>query len=149
MSATPPKGKSKEEMLREEVRFYADTQQKYMQWGMTVMVGLQTAVFFVRRDLQLTYIDAGIIKKGEELPYYRYGVGTVFFFLCAYVFWKLTNRVNVQYRFYKDQLAENNESGIKDNPTSGVSNWMRYLYFAFPVYDLAVRLWVDITVHLH
>jgi hypothetical protein len=143
------KGKPKEELLREEVRFYADMQQKYMQWGLTLMVSLQTAIFFVRRDLLQTYVDAGTIHKGQELPYYRYLVGTGFLLLCAFVLWKLTNRVNVQYRNYKDQLAGSNESGIKDNPTTGVSGWIRYLYFAFPFYDLAVRVWVEITLHIH
>jgi len=147
--AAPVKGKPKEELLREEVRFYADQQGKYMQWGLTIMASLQTAIFFVRRDLVLTYIDSGIIKKGQELPYYRYLVGTFFLLLCASVFWKLTSRINVQYRHYKRQLVESAKSGINDNPTTGVSDWMRYLYFAFPVYDIAVRVWVDLAVHFH
>jgi hypothetical protein len=107
----PAKGKSKEEMLREEVRFYADMQQKYMQWGLTLLISLQTAIFFVRHDLIQQYVDSGVLKKGEELPYYRYLVGTVFIALCSYVLWRLTNRVNAQYRHYKDQLVKNNTSG--------------------------------------
>jgi hypothetical protein len=134
--------------VREEVRFYADLMQKYMQWGLTVMVTLETAIFFVRRDLAQTYVDAGIITKGQELPYFRYGVGTAFLLLCSFVLYKFTSRTIVQYRHYKNQLAASNESGIVDKPTSGVSSWVNYLFFAFPVYDLAVRLWVDLTVRL-
>jgi hypothetical protein len=145
----PSKGKPKEELLREEVRFYADMQQKYMQWGFTVLVSLQTAIFFVRRDLVQTYVDAGTIQKRQELPYYRYFVGTFFQLLCAYVLWRLTDRVNAQYRHYKEQLVKNNESGIIDKTTTGVSTWMRYLYFAFPAYDLGVRIWIEITLHFH
>ena len=65
------KGKSKEELLCEEVRFWADMQQKYMQWALTVMISLQTAIFFVRRDLVITYVDAGILKKGQEVSRIR------------------------------------------------------------------------------
>jgi hypothetical protein len=143
------KGKSKEELLREEVRFWADMQQKYMQWALTVMISLQTAIFFVRRDLVITYVDAGILKKGQELMYSRYLIGTGFLLLCAAVLWRFSSRVNVQYRFYKEQLIHSSESGIKDNPTTGMSGWVRYLYFAFPVFDLFVRIWIDFEIHIH
>src|ERR1700733_14184083 len=135
-------GKSKEELLREEVRFYAELQQKYVQWALTLMISLETAIFFVRRDLIETYVKAGKLTQGDELPYFRYLLGTGFLLFCAYVLWKFTNRVNEQYRHYKSQLLNSSESGIDDNPTTGVSNWMRYLYFAFPAYDLGVRLWI-------
>jgi hypothetical protein len=141
-------GKSKEQMLREEVRFYVDIVQKYMQWGLTLLVTLQTAIFFVRRDLAQTYVDAGILRKGQELPYYRYLIGTFFLLLLAFILWRFTNRATEQYRHYKTQLVASADSGINDQSTSGVSNWARYLYFAFPVYDLAVRLWVDLSLKI-
>ena len=150
MSTLPPtSGKSKEELLREEVRFYVDMQQKYMQWGLTVLVSLQTAIFFVRRDLTQAYLDSGVIHRGQELPWLRYLVGTGFISVCALVFWKLTNRVSLQYRHYKDQLTKTNRSGIVDMPTTGVSSWIRYVYFAFPLYDVAARIWIEIIVHFH
>lgn len=146
--AQPGVGRTKEQMLREEVRFYADSIQKYLQWGLTVMVTLQTAIFFVRRDLASTYIDAGILQKGQELPYYRYLVGTAFLFLVAFILWRFTSRVTDQYRHYKNQLLKDGESGIDDQPTTGVTNWARYLYFSFPIYDLAVRVWVDLSLKI-
>jgi hypothetical protein len=150
MTPTPapaPKGKSKEEMLREEVRFYSDMMQKYLQWGLTVMVSVQTAIFFVRRDLVQTYIDAGVIKKGQELPYYRYIVGTIFILGCALVLSKFNARVANQYRHYKRQLVSAADSGIDDQPITGMSKWGGYLFFAFPIYDILVRLWVEIKFH--
>ena len=146
---TQSKGKSKEEMLREEVRFWADMLQKYMQWALPVMISLQTAIFFVRRDLVQTYVDAGLLKKGQELMYSRYFIGTGFLLLCSAVLWKFSSRVNVQYRNYKDQLSQGTESGIKDNPTTGISGWVRYLYFAFPAFDIFVRIWIDLEIHIH
>jgi len=150
--------KSKEELLRDEVHFYADMNQKYVQWGLTVMVSIQTAIFFVRRELTLTYIDAGLLKKGEELFYRRYLIGTVFLLMGAYVLHRFSRRVAEQYRHYKSQLsAAAAESGILDMPTTGVSNWTMYLYFAFPVFDILrdfgstspleyIRAWWRLTI---
>lgn len=137
--------KSKEELLREETHFFADLNQKYNQWALTVMVSLQTAIFFVRRELVQTYVDAGLLKKGNELFYRRYLIGTVFLLVAAYVFHRFSRRAAEQYRYYKSQLAASNESGIKDMPVTGMAGWTSYLYFAFPVFDLLSRLWVDFS----
>jgi hypothetical protein len=149
MSSTLAKGKSKEEMLRDEVRFWADQMQKYMQWGLTVMVSLQTAIFFVRRDLVQTYVDAGILSKGSELPLYRYLVGSIFLLGCAVVISKYYRRSAEQYRHYKGQLLTSAESGIDDKSTTGMARWMGYLYFVFPVYDILVRIWVEFKFSVH
>ena len=137
--------KTKEELLRDEVHYYADMNQKYVQWGLTVMASIQTAIFFVRRDLIQTYVDAGRLQRGQELFLWRYLIGTAFLFLAALVLHKFSRRVAQQYRFYKEQLVKNNESGISDQPTSGVSNWIPYLYFAFPAFDVLSRVWVEIV----
>ena len=149
MGPAPAKGKSKEEMLRDEVRFWVDQMQKYMQWGLTMMISLQTAIFFVRRDLVQSYVDAGILRKGAELPLFRYLIGSIFLVGCAFVISKYYNRSAVQYRHYKDQLVKNAESGIDDKATTGMSRWMGYLFFAFPVYDVLVRIWIDFKFSVH
>jgi hypothetical protein len=33
------------------------------------MVSLETAILFVRHDLIQSYVDSGVLKKGEELPF--------------------------------------------------------------------------------
>jgi hypothetical protein len=141
--------KSKEELLREEVHFYAALTQRYIQWGLTVMVSLETAIFFVRRDLIQSAIDAGTLAKGQELPYFRYLVGTGFLALCAIVLWKVVARSTEQYRHYKEQLVKASVSGINDKTTGGVTFWMRYVFFAFPIYDLGVRIAVSIHIHFY
>jgi hypothetical protein len=140
--------KSKEEMLREEVRFYVDIMQRMMQWGLTLLVSLQTALFFLRRQMIETYVDAGIIHKGDNLPWGRYLIGSTFLLIAATVLWIFGRRATQQYRLYKNQLVEANESGIKDQPTKGTSRWSTALYFAFPLFDVAIRLYVSIQVSL-
>jgi hypothetical protein len=143
-----PKGKPKEELLREEVRFYVDQLQKLTQWGVTVMVSLQTALFFIRRELIDTYVAAGILHKGESLPWARYLVGTSFLAFAAFIVSLFTARAAVQYRHYKEQLVKGSASGIIDKPTSGVTNWVIYLYFAFPVIDVLIRIYITVTISI-
>ncbi len=138
----------KESVLRAEVHFYAGMLQKLMQWGLTVMVSVQTAIFFVRRELVATYVDAGILRRGQELPYYRYLIGTIFLLACAVVLEKFTRRLTEQYRYYKEQLRANCESGVKDQATTGVTKWIYYLYFAFPAFDILTRLWVEFSLRV-
>jgi hypothetical protein len=145
---TPPKGKSKEELLREEVRFYLDSMQKMMQWGVTLMISLQTAFLFLRREITQGLIESGELARGASLPYRRYLIGTGFLLLAAFVVWIINNRSIEQYRHYKNQLRGNNESGITDLPTSGVAKWLQYLYFAFPVADLLIRVYISIEVNI-
>src|ERR1035437_9212384 len=120
----PARGKPKEELLREEVRFWMDSMQKMMQWGVTLLIGLQTALFFLRRELSDRYIAAGELKVGQQLPYGRYLIGTGFLTLAAAIVWAVNRRSVQQYRNYKSQLLTNNESRINDEAPGGVAHWL-------------------------
>lgn len=140
--------KSIEEILREEVRFYAKMGQRNMQWGVTLMISLQTALFFARQDLIRNGVVVLTASGGHEVPAYRYLMGTTFLAVCAFVVSKFSSRTANQYRHYKNQLVSSDGSGIKDQPPSGVSGWAHWLYFAFPVFDVLGRLWVDLQIHI-
>src|ERR1035438_4589491 len=114
-------GKSKEELLRDETRFWMDSLLKQMQWGLTLLVSIETALVFIRRELINSFVAAGTLKEGEGLPYHRYLVGTAFLLVAATILWALTNRTVQQYRHYKHQVIECSKSGIKDLPTTGIS----------------------------
>ncbi len=147
MSEPAAKGKSKEELLREEVRFYMDLVQKMMQWGITLMVSLQTALFFLRRELVDRMVTSGELQKGEQLPYWRYLAGTAFLLLAALIVSAINKRTVEQYRNYKSQLLMCSESGITDLPLAGVGSRLKYLFFAFPVFDLLIRLYFTVQIH--
>lgn len=146
MSTSLPLGtKSKEELLREEARFWMDTLLKQMQWGLTLMVSLETALIFIRRELINSLIAGGALKAGDGLPYHRYLVGTFFLTVAATLLWAFTRRSAQQYRHYKNQVLECHKLGIKDLPTSGLSKWIGLFYFAFPIMDIAFRIWIEFT----
>jgi len=132
--------KSKEELLSEEVRTYAELATRTLQWGVTLMISVQTALFFVRHEIVAADIDANKLPKGSELPMGRYIIGTVFLIFLALVLSKLTARVLTQYRHYKSQLSECRESGVTDLPIQHAGRWAYALYFAFPVIDIGVRI---------
>ena len=122
-----------------------DTILKQMQWGLTLMVSLETALLFIRRELLNSLISGGILKAADGLPYHRYLVGTFFLTVAATILWALTKRSAQQYRHYKNQVLQCNKLGITDLPTSGISKWIGFFYFAFPIMDIAFRFWIEIT----
>ncbi|MGA2433925.1 MAG: hypothetical protein ABSG25_01430 [Bryobacteraceae bacterium] len=141
--SVPPK-KCKEELLAEEVRSAMDLATRTLQWGVTLMISLQTALFFIRRDILNTFVDAGKLPKGSELPFPRYVMGTAFLLVVASILAKLGARNAQQYRHYKEQLAKSRQSGITDLPIKHTSRWMYVLYFVFPAIDILSRMYVDI-----
>jgi hypothetical protein len=132
--------KSREELLSEEVRAYADMASKMLQWGVTLMISVQTALFFVRQQILNGYIDAQQLPRGSGLPMGRYVIGTVFLMYLAFVLSWLTARTNSQYRHYKRQLIECRSSKIADLPIKRTGRLAYALYFSFPVIDLAVKV---------
>lgn len=137
--------KSKEELLSEETRAAADTASRFLQWGVTLMISVQTALFFVRHEVVNGYIDAGKLPKGSEVPLSRYLIGTCFLIFIALVLSKFTARANAQYRNYKTQLAACREpEGVKDLPIKYTGRWAYFLYFAFPLIDLLARAAISI-----
>ena len=136
--------KSKEELLSEEARADGDAALRLLQWGITLMISVQTALFFVRRDILNGYIDSGALREGSQLPIDRYLIGTGFLIFVAVVLSMFTARANEQYRNYKNQLIESRDSGITDLKVRYTGRWAYALYFSFPVIDILVRVVITI-----
>lgn len=145
--------KSKEELLREELRAVADVLMKLLQWGITLMVSLETALFFIRREVLLGEIQSGRLKPGEELQPYRYYMGTAFLCFVAFVMISFTLYNSARYRHYRSQLSQVGDSGITDYvPPRFVRPLIRVLivllYVAFPIIDILVRVIIEVKVKL-
>jgi hypothetical protein len=145
-TVSEPLRKSKEELLSEEVHAAAEMSSRFLQWGVTLMISIQTALFFVRHDVLQTEIDAGRLPKGSPLPPGRYLIGTGFLCFVALILSIFTARANEQYRHYKLQLAASRESGIKDLPIKRIGSWAYPLYFAFPVIDFLVKFVIKVSL---
>jgi hypothetical protein len=135
------KMKSKEELLSEEVRAASEMGSKTLQWGVTLMISVQTVIFFVRQALLNADIDAGKLPRGAHLSLGRYLIGTGFLFYIAFILSKLSARSIEQYRHYKTQLMASRESGITDLPIRHTGRLVYFLYFSFPFIDIAVRIY--------
>jgi hypothetical protein len=138
--------KSKEELLAEELRAVTDFATRHFQWGVTLLISVQAALFFVRRDVLNGLIDGGNLPKGSELPIPRYIIGTLFLLVVATILTMVGARYAKQYRHYRTQLAESRQSGITDLPIRHTARWMYALYYIFPLIDVLYRLYVNIKL---
>jgi hypothetical protein len=72
--------KTDEEILREEIRALREIILKLYQWGVAFIATLQTAIFFIRREVLNGLIDSGRLPKGSLLPAWRYFSALVLYF---------------------------------------------------------------------
>ena len=105
--------KEKEKILWEELRNIREIALKMLQWGVTVMATLQTAIFFFRKDLYERMIAAGKLTNGEYIPWDRYLIGTFYLFVVASIFGYLLIMVGNRYRKIRAQLVATNCFGIE------------------------------------
>jgi hypothetical protein len=136
--------KTDEEILREEIRALRELILKLYQWGVAFIATLQTAIFFIRREVLTGLIDSGRLPKGSLLPVWRHFFGTGVVLLIAIFFTTLSLAIGDRLRWYQEQLAENITSGVKEPPPNhSRANRLRFmvitLYFLFPALDIIGR----------
>jgi hypothetical protein len=132
-----------EEMLRNEVRNYQQLLLRLLQWGVTLIASLQTAVFFIRREMLAALIEANKLPKGTlSLPWKGHLIGTLFVCVAALMFSYLTVRTVLGAQYYREQLKDFSFSGIKDLPIAdhrGRRKFIRIaiigMFWVFPVLD--------------
>lgn len=159
MQLTPSECLSKEEMIREEIQSLRDVLFRLIQWGVSVLVALQTALYFVRRDVIKSLIDRELApdvtmkqavatlvsanKLAVEglLPWKRYIAGTYFLLFVSLIFAGVTIYGIKQYRHARSELARHAISGITPPDVSNVPLVLIVVMFLFfPAFDVAVRL---------
>jgi hypothetical protein len=135
-------GSSAELILREEIRSIRELWMRILQWGITVITGAGTVVFYARRAIRQDMVDSHVLKLGEPLPFKVYIIGTVFLLLLAFIFTELSKLASSRYRSYVGQLPQINKSGIYDLPGTGKSVWiLPWLFYIFPAFDLLLRIY--------
>src|SRR5882757_9082999 len=97
--------KTDEEILREEIRALRELILKLYQWGVAFIATLQTAIFFIRREVLTGLIESGRLPKGSPLPAWRYCFDTAIVFLIAIFFTMISRAVSERHRFYQAQLT--------------------------------------------
>ena len=137
--------KEKEKILWEELRNIREIALKMLQWGVTVIATLQTAIFFFRKDLYERMMAVGKLANGEYIPWDRYLIGTFYLFVVASIFAYLLIMVGNRYRKIRSQLVQTNSFGIEHGDVKKSVRWVVVLlFYVFPLLDIAVRLYIKV-----
>lgn len=133
-----------EEYLRAELRSLREIGFHLCRWGVTVQVGICTALYFIRRDVWETLTRRHLIPENTPLPNQNYWIGTLGLIIIASVFSVLTLLTTLNYWHYQEQLLAVNESEIKTTPRNRQAIGlllMIFLYFLFPIADRLLRIY--------
>jgi len=144
-----------EKWLREEVRDSRKILLSLYKWGVTVLAGLESSLYFVRRDA------ANHLDKIHALPAYgtvplgRWLAGTGFLTMIAFIFCHLVSYTIRRHVGYRSQLIgmKPSYSGIIENGLAGgkLHTMHFWLFYAFPAFDFVLwfyfRVAGNFTVH--
>jgi len=137
-----------EKFLRDQMRAIIPVSITLAQWGVTVLLGFQAALYFIRKETKEALIDQGVLAKNELLPLHRYLIGTLILLIVAIMFHALSNWVGRRYRYYMTELQNlphkypdyyKKESDLypfypKDSPRVMI----RGLFYFFPLVDILI-----------
>jgi len=129
----------KEKWLRKEIRAVRALSFGLIKWGVTVLVAVESSLYYLRRDISEHLVKAGRIQAGELIPFVRWFLGTAFLLFLAFIFSSLVKYLTVKIVSYREQLISMPEcSGIKEvQPAKSKWNVTPYLlFYAFPCIDL-------------
>jgi hypothetical protein len=137
----------KERLLWAELRDIRGASFKMLQWGVTVLAALQTAIFFLRKDVYEGMLARKELQPSGQLPLSRYLAGTVLLLIVAGICSYLVVLTGVRYRKIRQQLIESNIYGIDHGKTSkSASILVLLVFFAFPILDIAIRIYFHFDV---
>jgi hypothetical protein len=142
MTDADDKQKAKEDWLRQELRANRTLAISQIQWGVTVLAGVELNLFYIRQDVTKHLVELGVLKPGELPPLLRWSMGTFLLLILASIFTTYLNRTIRHHVECRKQLLAMNPSysGITEAiPTGGSINKLHYfLFFIFPALDFTV-----------
>ena len=101
-----------EDVLRTEIRALRTTVLRVNQWGVTVLASIETALYFIRRDvLEHLRIEKPSVSA---LPADHYLRGTLFLLLVAVLFFLIGMRGSVRITGYRKELKRLQVSKIAE-----------------------------------
>lgn len=143
--------KTKEVVLREEIRAITDALMRVIEWGTGTLAAANVSLFFVRNDLVKRLVAISGIPKDSPLPLARYFVGTFFLGILAFIFTRTYLVAARRYISYRQQLYdmrnEDDYSGIVEIPPRNLQVSTAILFWAFPAFDIFMRIFISVTVN--
>ena len=143
---------TKEQILREEMRSLADRLVATYQWGVTVLISTETAIFFLRKDIYERMLANGQLTKNEYIPWDRYLIGTGVLLVLALIFFGLTRIIRERYKFYLKVLQDKHTipDALPTPPLPGLARLFgMVLFFVFPLMEIAIRITLKLQLELH
>lgn len=128
----------KEQWLREEIRANRTLMLALFQWGLAVLVGMGTILYYVRRDVANNLALHHSLPPDGTVPPVRWFVGTAIMLMVSLIFCSMSKYLIKRQVTYRTQLIEMKPSfsGIIEGPTGGRINRYHYwLFLAFPFLD--------------
>lgn len=142
--------KFREEQLRKEIRAGRKQMLTLQRWGVGVLVVASGFFCTIRHQILDHLIQIHSLPPTATLPAARWFVGSVFLTIIATLFWLLNKYITRRHVAYRRQLLDSSlsYSGIIEGPTGGKINHLPvYLFFAFPVFDVALYFYYTAAVH--
>jgi len=150
VNEAPDQVRFKEEILWTEMQSLRELMLRLAQWGVTVMVALQTIIYYVRRDIVERLVAAKQLPVGSSVPLDRWVIGFVVLCLVATMFTAMTVLLAKQWRSVRSQLSHTSKtgSGIAHKPFLRIPGrwWVIGVYYTFPLMDLFIRVYVFVEV---
>jgi len=131
-----------EKNIWDQMRALTQSLVRMAQWSVTTLAGLQTALFFIRKDLR----EMLHVPMGQALPFRVWIVGFVMIVFVTTIFMLMTNWTSKRLRYYIGQLkalpAAYDTDTIKLYPEIPKDMTIRYyiraVYIFFPLFDVSV-----------
>lgn len=131
-----------EKAIREEIRSYRAASIDLLKWGVTLLISLETAIFFVRERVAKDMELSGRLGKGEQLPGDHWIIGTVAMLIVASCCFVISWLVGKQYRHNYAALKKLPDLvGPVFPPTRGGRYVLLFIYFVFPLFDGFIYFW--------
>jgi hypothetical protein len=143
--------KTAEETIREELRALTSKMIDVYKWGVGVLAGMQTAFFFLRKDIYDRMLLSGELQKNQYLPWNRYLIGTVVLIIMAFIFTGFSAFLRQRFYFYAKLLSDKNRCPDA-LPLPPTPHWITFilvsLYFIFPIIDIAIRMVLHFQIEI-
>ncbi len=143
--------KTSEEIIREELRALTGKMMDVYKWGVSLLATMQTAFFFLRKDVYQRMLDNHELAPGTYLPWNRYLIGTGVLLVVSLIFVGFSHFLRLRFYFYVKLLNDKSicENPVPLPPTPWWIGWiLTTLYFTFPIMDIVIRIVLGIEMSL-
>lgn len=125
-----------EDIIREEMNRIAERGHKHFQWSVSLLLSLETALFFVRKEAA----ERAGFAPGEPFPFQRHLWGTVMIGAITWILIVIARAIYSLYEHYLQQLPKKLSTGVTRVPRRRLKPMIWMTLLLFPSFDLFVGI---------